>query len=172
MVDAQPRPLRWLLHFTTAFSKLFRVLLAVQGVGGAVRLVIGAATLNGKDALIGAGQVAFAAGLLAFSHHSESVLEVRGPNGEFVIRSDKHRKWRDVRGLRRVSAFVWGGHVWSVVIRRREDDPFGGGVYSENTDTQRESFAVVEHLTQKIRTGDEPNNANNREDGQRGSANG
>ena len=148
--------MRWILQFVIATTKFVRVFFALQAIAGAVRIVIGALTLNATTALAGCGQIALGVALLAVNGgSSEQVLEVRGPDGQFVIRSERRRAWRDQRGWRKAVRFVWGGHTWRTSVRQRADDPFGRTIWWTDSQTQREANEAATQVQARLRQGED-----------------
>jgi hypothetical protein len=154
-VDAQPRPLRWLLRVSISIVKFARWIIVLQAIGGLVGIVVGVATLHGVRVVLGVGQVLLAAVLVGTVFDSERVVETSGRAGAFVIRSGKRRLWRDAQGWRRVVKLVSGDFEWAVAVRARGDDPFGPVVHHEEAPTEREAHARADEIGARVRRGED-----------------
>jgi hypothetical protein len=56
--------------------------------------------------------------------------------------------------VKKVVAFVAGDYAWAVVVRRRQDDPFGHVHSMLVLDTQRQALAMSRQIEAQIRHGD------------------
>ena len=152
----QPAPVRWLYGLSSGVLKFVRVFFFVQAIGGVARIAIGIVKLDGVAVAVGVGQVALAGLVLSLNGGSgETVTEVSGPAGSFVIRSPRRRSWRDLKGVRRVVPFVWGGHTWRTTVRTRSEDPFGRGIWSGDCERQRTAIELSKRTATRIRNGEE-----------------
>src|SRR4051794_22289179 len=105
-IAAQPWPVRWLYGLSSGGLKFIRVFFFLQAIGGVARMAIGIVKLDGVAIVVGVGQVALAGLVLSFNSGSaETVIEVNGPAGAFVIRSARRRTWRDEKGVGRIAPF-------------------------------------------------------------------
>lgn len=156
MAASQPLPIRWLTQFSAAAVKCVRVFFALQALVGAVRIGIGLVTLNSVTALGGGLQLLLGGALVAMNGgSSESVSEVTGPGGQFVIRTARRREWRDQPGWQKGLRFVWGGHTWRTAVRLRADDPFGHTIWWSDSETQRQAIAVANRVHKELRVGED-----------------
>jgi hypothetical protein len=89
-VDALPHGARDLLRLSLFVLKVGLVIVALQGVGGVVAVVVGAVTTNGRFVMGGMGQVAVAGVVFAVANPgSEYVTEVTGSRGTYIIRTSR-----------------------------------------------------------------------------------
>lgn len=153
-IAGQPAVVRGIVGGSARLFRIMRYLFALQFIGGVVGLVAGAVTLDGSLAAAGGGQALLAGSVLAIGAMGEgTVEEIRGPAGDFVVRGGKRRAWRERRGLARWFALVRGTSEWAVVVRRREDDPFGAPLLIENAETELASVARAKEIAVELRAG-------------------
>lgn len=159
LADALPenaRWLRWPLRVVGSFFAVIRWFWVVMAVGGVVNIAVGLATLDARRGVFGFGQLLLAGyfvGQHAFA--KEAVIEAGGPAGDFVMRSNIRRGWRDTQGWRRLVAVIRGEHSWVVAVRRRADDPFGPIVLRLHEDGPRAAVDAANDLARRIHQGDE-----------------
>jgi hypothetical protein len=148
----QPALVRWFVGGSARLFRVMRYLFALQFIGGAGGFVVGAVRFDGSLAAAGGGQALLAGFVLAIGAMGEgTVEEVHGPDGDFVVRGGKRRVWRERRGFARMLALVRGTSDWAVVVRHREDDPFGVPVVVENAESELASMARAREISHQLR---------------------
>jgi len=135
-------------------TQVFPVILIVQAIGGVGAIIVGAVTLNWSLAIGGLGQLLLAGLVIATNPgSSETVVSTAGSSGEFVIRASRSRRWRIERGSTRVRALLRDERIWTVKVRRRQDDPIGATTMHLVVPTEAEARALQQRLSAGVREG-------------------
>jgi hypothetical protein len=153
---AYPKWLRWPLRVIVRCLRAFRLLFALWVVVGIVSIAAAVVQRDAGLAIRGLGAALLGGIALGLNADHETVIEAVGPRGAFVTRTSRRRVWRDARGWQKVAKFVIGEDNWTVLVRRREEDPFGRPLLKRSAETQRLGIALAEDIARSVRAGRDP----------------